>query len=84
MASKEVRIEEVRGLLTGNGVTLGSADTQLQSLNGFRAEVQGDLTTGRLSPHWYAVVNDGHRVVARLGVDREAFVGWVESAVQNA
>jgi hypothetical protein len=26
----------------------------------------------------------GHRVVSRLGVDREAFVGWVESAVQKA
>jgi hypothetical protein len=26
----------------------------------------------------------GHRVVARLGVDREAFVGWVESAAQDA
>jgi hypothetical protein len=26
----------------------------------------------------------GHRVVARSGVDREAFVGWVESAAQDA
>jgi hypothetical protein len=142
MACKEARIEEVRGLLRRNGVTLGSDDTQLQSLNDwFRAEVQGDLTTGRLLPLWYAVVNDvalflgdvmierspgltwvmfdkgrraasyqrhvlvgfsrvpnpryhvdidlllatyGHRVVARSGVDREAFVGWVESAVQDA
>ena len=142
MASKEARIEEVRGLLGRNGVTLGSDDTQLQSLNDwFRADVKGDLTTGRLLPLWYAVVNDvalflgdviierspglkwvmfdkgrrafsyqrhvlvgfsgvpnpnyhvdidgllatyGHRVVSRSGVDREAFVGWVESAVQDA
>ena len=142
MALKEARIEEVRGLLRRNGVTLGSDDAQLQSLNDwFRAEVQGDVTTGRLLPLWYAVVNDvalflgdvivercpgltwvmfdkgarslsyqrhvlvgfsrvpnpryhvdidlllatyGHRVVARSGVDREAFVAWVESAEQNA
>jgi hypothetical protein len=142
MASKEARIEEVRGLLARNGVTLGSDNAQLQSLNDwFRAEVKGDLTSGRLLPLWYAVVNDvalflgdviidrgpgltwvmydkggrhlsyqrhvivgfsrvpnprynvdidlllatyGHQVVDRSGVDREAFVGWVESAVEKA
>ena len=142
MVSKEARIEQIRQLLGRNGVTLGSADTQLQSLNDwFRAEVKGDLTTGRLLPLWYAVTNDvalflgdviierspglkwvmhdegkrdlsyqrhvlagfsrvpnpryhvdidlllatyGHRVVARSGVDREAFVSWVDSAVHNA
>jgi hypothetical protein len=26
----------------------------------------------------------GHRVLDRLGVDREAFVGWVESSVEKA
>ena len=142
MAFKAARIDVVRQLLERNGVTLGSTDTQLQSLNDwFRAEVKGDLTTGRLLPLWYAVINDvalflgdviierspgltwvmhdkargdlsyqrhvlvgfsrvpnpryhvdidwllatyGHRVVARSGVDREAFVSWVDAAVRHA
>ncbi len=143
MASKGDRIEQLRGLLDRNGVTLSNDDAGLQAVNDwFREEVEGDPgSDGRLRPLWYAVVNDlslhlgdviierssglewvmfdkgrtsvsyqrhvivgftgvanprynvdidlllatyGHRIVAREGVERDAFVTWVKAAGDKA
>ena len=79
MASKGDRIEQLRGLLDRNGVTLSSDDAGLQAVNDwFREEVEGDPgSDGRLRPLWYAVVNDLSLHLGDVIIERSSGLEWV-------
>ena len=78
MDAKDDRLAELGGLLRLNGIELTSSDDGLQDLNDwFRAEVEGDPSTGRLRPIWYAVVNDISLLLGDAMIQRSLNLRWV-------
>lgn len=78
MAAKPNRVSELRRLLERNGLALSSDDQGLQRVNDwFRREVEGEATTGRLLPIWYAVVNDLGLFLGDVMIERCPNLEWV-------
>ncbi len=78
MTAKAERIDELRELMKRNGILLSADDEGLQNLNDwFRAEVEGNPVTGRLHPHWYAVVNDMALYLGDVIIERGSGLAWV-------
>jgi hypothetical protein len=87
MAAKADRIGELQRLLAANGVDLETSDSGLQALNDwFRLHVQGDETSHRLQPWWYAVVNDLALVLGDEMIARSAGLHWAvfDKGAKNA
>ena len=72
------RVSELAQLLRLNGVPLDSSNEGVQLLNDwFRANVEGDPTSVRLLPMWYAVVNDIALFLGQTLIERRPNLSWV-------
>ena len=86
MEAKPHRIEQLRALLSRNGVQLGVDDASIQDLNDwFRAQVSPDPATSdhpnpdvrcRLLPEWYSVVSDISLFLGDVIISRYPHLRW--------
>jgi hypothetical protein len=78
MASRSVRIDELRKLLAANDVALSETDGGIQILNDwFRENVEpNDSQPDRLRNLWYAVVNDTALFLGEVIISRAPNLRW--------